>query len=108
MQEVEQHRSSCRGRSAAVSGLSEFSIFDHLNDRFGGKLPVTMQTEMGLRSGAVVDGGLGDLVVMPDLDDVAIWVAKVLRAFGQTLGSERPFTFWREVYSPCNQSSGKR
>jgi len=52
--------------------------------------------------------GLGKLVVVPDLDDVAIRVAKVCRTLSQALGSKRPLASWRELHSLRNQSSCER
>ena len=45
--------------------------------------------ERSLATKAMVEAPLASLVVMSDLDDVAIRVAKVLGIFGQALGSER-------------------
>ena len=53
------------------------------------KRTFTGQIAMGLQFGALVDAGLGRLVVMPDLDDVAIGVAEIFGAFSQALGTER-------------------
>ena len=63
---------------------------------------------MRLPLGASVDAGLGRLVVMPDLDDVAVWVAEICGAFRQVLGPERVLTSWHEIYCLSNQSSCER
>ena len=63
---------------------------------------------MRLPLGASVDAGPGRLVVMPDLDDVAIWVAEICGAFRQALGPVRVLTSWHEIYCLSNQSSCER
>jgi hypothetical protein len=45
---------------------------------------------------------------MPDLDDIAIWVAEICGAFRQALRSERLLTSWHEIHVLSKQSSRER
>lgn len=86
-----------------VTGLNTFNFF--LVITVTGMAPPALTNFCHLR---ISLRGSADVIVMPDLDDVAIRVVKIFGAFCQTLSAKRPLTSCDEIHILCKQSSCQR
>ena len=80
-----------------VTGLNTFNFF--LVITVTGMAPSALTNELPLLRISL--RGSANVIVVPDLDDVAIRVVEIFGTFCQTLSAERPLTSCDEIHILC-------